>query len=105
VSSAPRPAGSAFPCVSFESGMVLDECGAQEFAVDVGVDFGGGDGFVAEHFLDGPEVGTAFDEMGGERVAEGMRGDGFFDAGFFSELFDEHEDINPGKRSAIAVQE
>ena len=83
--------------------MVLDECGAEEFSVDVGVDFGGSDGFVAEHFLDGPEVGTAFDEVGGEGVAEGMRGDGFFDAGFFGELFDEHEDINPGKCSAIAI--
>ena len=84
--------------------MVLDECGAEEFAVDVGVDFGGGDG-VAEHFLDGAEVGTAFDEMGGEGVAEGMGGNGFFDAGFFGELFDEHEDINPGKCSAISIQE
>ena len=50
--------------------MVLDEGGAEEFAVDVGVDFGGGDGFVAKHFLDGAEVGTAFDEMGGEGVPE-----------------------------------
>ena len=85
--------------------MELNQSGAEEFAVDVGVDFGGGDGFVAEHFLDGAEVGTAFDEVGGEGVTESMGGDGFFDAGFFGELFDEHKDINPGKRSAIAVQE
>ena len=92
--------------------MVLDECGAEEFAVDVGVDFGGlvlscpkRLGFVAKHFLDGAEVGTAFDEMGGEGVTEGMGGNGFFNAGFFGQLFDEHEDINPGKRSAISIQE
>ena len=75
--------------------MVLDECGAEEFAVDVGVDLGGG----------GPQIGAAFQQMGGEGVAEGMGGNGFFDAGFFGELFDEHEDINPGKCSAISIQE
>ena len=85
--------------------MVLDEGGAEEFAVDVGVDLGGGRSIKTEHFLDGAEVGTAFDEMGGEGVAEGMGRNGFFNAGFFGQLFDEHEDINPGKRSAISIQE
>ena len=50
-------------------------------AVEVGVDFGGGDAFVAEHFLHGTEVGAALHEVGGERVAEGVWADGLGDAG------------------------
>ena len=42
-----------------------------------------GDRFVAEHYLDGAEIGAAFYEMGGETVAESVGGDGFFNAGFF----------------------
>lgn len=42
---------------------------AEAFGADVGVDLGGGDVGVAEHFLDGPEVGAVVQEMGGEGVA------------------------------------
>ena len=42
--------------------------------VDVGVDLGGEDALVTEHLLYGAEVGPVLDEMGGERVAEGVRG-------------------------------
>ena len=40
--------------------------------VDVGVDLGGEDGFVAEHFLDDAEVGAALDEVRGEGMADGV---------------------------------
>ena len=40
------------------------------------------DGFVAEHYLDGAEVGAAFYEVGGETVAESVGGNGFFYTGF-----------------------
>ena len=40
-----------------------------------------GDGFVAEHYLDGAEIGAAFYEMGGKTVAESVGGDGFFYSG------------------------
>lgn len=47
-------------------GVVCDELAAEEGAVEVEVDFGGGDGFVAEQFLDGAKVGAPLKEMGGE---------------------------------------
>lgn len=39
----------------------------------MGVDLGGEDALVAEHLLDGAEVGSVLDEVGGEGVAESMR--------------------------------
>lgn len=50
---------------------------------DVGVDLGGADVGVAEHGLDGAEVGAVHEEVGGEAVTEGVGGDVFRDAGFF----------------------
>ena len=44
--------------------------GAEAVLVDVGVDLGGGDVGVAEHFLDDAEVGAVVEEVGGEAVAE-----------------------------------
>ena len=44
--------------------------GAEAVLVDVGVDLGGGDVGVAEHFLDDAEVGAVIEEVGGEAVAE-----------------------------------
>jgi hypothetical protein len=41
----------------------------QELAVEVGIDFRGCDAFVAQHFLYGAEVSTAFHEMGGDALA------------------------------------
>ena len=55
--------------------MMLQDRGLPGGGVDVGVDLGGEDEFVAEHFLDDAEVGAVFDEVGGEGVAEGVRGD------------------------------
>lgn len=40
------------------AGMVEEDLGAEQGGVEVEVDFGGGDGFVAEHLLDGAEVGA-----------------------------------------------
>ena len=44
--------------------------GAEAVLVDVGVDLGGGDVGVAEHFLDDAEVGAVVEEVGGEAVTE-----------------------------------
>ena len=57
------------------AGMVLQDFLAQMAAVQMHVDFGGADVFVAEHGLDGAEVGTPFEQMGGEGVTEGVRTD------------------------------
>ena len=73
--------------------------------VDVGVDLGGEDGFVAEHFLDDAEVGAVFDEVGGEGVAEGVGGDFLVDACDERLLLDEVEDGHPAERAAVFVEE
>jgi hypothetical protein len=51
--------------------------------VEVGVDLGGGDAFVSEHFLDGAQVGTTFDEMSSKTMPEGMRADVFLEPDAF----------------------
>ena len=56
---------------------------------DVGVDLGGGDVGVAEHGLDGADVGAVHEEVGGEAVAEGVRGDVFGDVGEFGVFLDD----------------
>ena len=45
--------------------------------VNVSIYLGGGDRLMAEHLLHGPQVSSALDQVGGERVAEGMRTDLF----------------------------
>lgn len=56
---------------------------------DVGVDLGGGDVGVTEHGLDRANVGAVHEEVGGETVTEGVRGDVFCDAGFFGVELDD----------------
>lgn len=58
--------------------VVFDDFLPQQIAVDVGINLGGADAFVSQHTLDGTQVGTAFEQMGGERVAESMGADAFF---------------------------
>ena len=50
------------------AGMVFQDFLAQMAAVQMHVDFGGADVFVAEHGLDGAEVGSALEQMGGKGV-------------------------------------
>ena len=44
----------------------------EAFAVGMGVNLGGGDVGVAEHFLDHAEVAAVLEEVGGETVPEGV---------------------------------
>ena len=66
--------------------------GAEAVLVDVGVDLGGGDVGMAEHFLDDSEVGAVVEEVGGEAVAElvGMDflGEASSGGAFVDDLFD-----------------
>ena len=57
------------PCPSLSSRMEALVYLPQALPRDVGVDLGGGDVGVAEHELDGAQVGAAFDQVGGEGVA------------------------------------
>ena len=68
------------------AGMMLDNFTSESVPVDMCIDFSGGDGFMSQHALDGPQIGAAFQQMGGEGVAERMGTDILGDAGFFCQL-------------------
>ena len=53
---------------------------AQSCGVDVRIDFSGANTFMSQHHLNGAKVGPTFQQFGGERVANGVRRDGFLDA-------------------------
>ena len=55
---------------------------------NVGVDFGGSDVRVPEQFLDDAQVGTMFEQVCGEAVPQGVRGDFFRDACQSESVFD-----------------
>ena len=78
-----------------EGGVEAVEGLPEEFAVEVGIDLCGGDALVAEHFLDGAKVGAAFDEVGGEGMAESVRGNVLADPGLCREVFEQQEDHDP----------
>ena len=58
----------------------------------MGVYFGCQDAFVSEHLLHLADRGAAFEQMGGERVAEGVRADTFVDSGASCGLLEYRED-------------
>lgn len=76
---------------------MLENLFPEKTAVDVCIDFCGGDALVAQHCLDGTQVGAPFQKMGGKGVAEGMGTDGFGDACSLSIEFDVVEDRNAGE--------
>jgi hypothetical protein len=78
---------SKIPLLFSKSRMIPVQGLPEKFAVEMGVDLGGGDTFMPQHFLDGPEVGAAFDEMSGEGMAKGVRGYVFVDAGETDQVF------------------
>ena len=84
--------------------MVQFQCIAQEFPVKMSIDLGGGNAFVAEHFLYCPQVGPAFYKVCGKRMPECMRRDAFGDACLFGQVFNDHKDHNPAQSFASAVQ-
>ena len=68
----------------------------------MGVDLGGADVGVAEHGLDGAEVGAVHEEVGGEAVTEGVGGDVFGDASHAGVFLDDALDGTGGKAAIIA---
>jgi len=62
----------------------------------VGIDLRRGHRRVAEHFLNGADVGAILDEVGSERMAKCMRMDVFHNAGFQGVIF--HDTLD-GSRS------
>ena len=60
---------------------------------------------MAQHFLDGAQVGTAFEQLRGKRVAECVWADGLFQADFCGKVFDDGENHYTRHFFATAVQE
>ncbi len=85
--------------------MMREDGGLPGGGVDVGVDLGGEDGFVTEHFLDDAEVRPTFDEVGGEGVAEGVGGNFLVDARGHRLVLDDAEDVDAAEGAAVPVQE
>ena len=57
----------------YVSRVVLQYLFAQASGIQVDIDLGCGDALVAEHLLNGAQVGAPFEQMGGEAVAQCMR--------------------------------
>ena len=85
------------------SRMKLDDRTLQVFPIQMGVYFGGGNAFVAQHFLYSSEIGAAFDEMGCKRMPQRMRADHFLYPGELCQLFDHHKNINPAQPRSSAI--
>ena len=85
--------------------MMLQYFVTQATAVDVNINLGGGDALVAEHLLDGSQVGPAFKQMGGKTVAQGVGADRLAHASQFAQLLDDVEDHLARKHRPAAVQE
>lgn len=92
-------------CGTDVSGVVVEDFAAESRAVDMEIDFCCCDAFVAEHLLDCAQVGTSFEEVGGERVAESVGRDLFVDACPRSEVFYDIEDHHAAQASSPSVEE
>ena len=53
-------------------------------AIEVDINFGSSDGLVAEHELDGAQIGAIFEQVGSKRMSEGMGADGFVEIDSYS---------------------
>ena len=74
----------------------------QAVAGDVGVDFGGADGGVAEEFLDDAQVSAVLEEVGGEAVPEHVGGEVAFNAGVAGAVFDAFPEGDGGEGLVVA---
>ena len=70
---------------------------------DVGVNLGSADIRMAEERLDRAEVGTVHEEVGRERMAEGMRSDVLSNAGEAGVFFNHALDRTRGEAAEIAI--
>jgi hypothetical protein len=72
----------------------------------VGVELGCRKIRMAQHFLNGSEVGAAFEQVGGEGVAQEVGVDArWVEPRLLGELAQDQEGAGPGERAAAGVQE
>ena len=79
--------------------------GFEPAAVNVGIDLGSGNIRMAQHELDGPQIGTMFEEVGGKGMAQGMGADLLVDPGRGDGLLDDLPEAEPGHRLGAASDE
>lgn len=70
----------------------------------MGVDLGGSDAFVSQHFLDGAQVGPAFDKVRRETVPECMRANVFLEPDTLNLFFDDEKYHHPAEFFASFVE-
>ena len=63
------------------------------------------DTFVTKHFLDGTQLGAAFEEVGRKAMAEGVRRDVFVNSRHGGVFFHDEEKILAGERFSVGVEE
>ena len=85
--------------------MVDEDFVAQAGAVNVDVDFGGSDALVAQHLLDGTQIGTTFKQMGCKTVAQRVGTDDLAHSGKLTQLFDNVENHLTREHRATTVGE
>ena len=71
--------------------MVFQNLFAEELPVDMRIDFGGSNFLMSQHLLDGAQVGSAFQQVCGKGMAEGVRTDFLMDARQFGLLLEGFE--------------
>lgn len=79
--------GTVTFAIKLVSGMMLQYFLAQTAPVDMHVNLGRGNTFVPQHGLNDTQIGTAFQQVGGKGMTEGMGTDGFAQAALLDQLF------------------
>ena len=99
------PTGKLFILLPDVSGMMLQNLLTKGGGIDVGVDFGGADILVAQHLLNGTQVGATLKQSRGKGMAQGVGGDGLRDARLQSLALDHDEDHRAREVMAAAIEE
>ena len=71
--------------------MVCENFLAQSLPVDMHIDFGGNDTFVAEHLLNGTQVGAVLQQVCGKGMAQSVRAHRFANTRHFCQLLNDVE--------------
>lgn len=76
----------------------------QIIAVQMNINFCGQDGLMAEHLLNGAQVGPSVNQVRGKRVPESVRTDLLLQIHLSSQVFDNGENHHPAELISPPVQ-
>ena len=88
----------------FKPRMICCQSVAQQFVGYMRIDFCRAHAGMAEHLLDGKQVGAAFQEMCGKAMPKGVWADGFCDAISLGKVFHDKKNHLSGEACAATVQ-